>query len=124
MSQGESQLSHILHAAQRWANQTDEHSVEEHTGQITYLRELVESAMSEQGNSLPMHLLRSGIMRPLATLQRQLAYMVAQSMYQDPEQAALCAQAAPSNPAQPSWPWPALLTGPRPFQPAARLTLG
>ena len=98
MSQGESQLSHILQAAERWANETDEHSVEEHAGQITYLRELVESAMGEQGNSLPMHLLRSGIMRPLATLQRQLAYMIAQSMYQDPEQAALCA-GRPSNPA-------------------------
>ena len=101
MSQGESQLSHIIQAAERWANDTDEHSVEEHAGQITYLRELVEVAMGEQGNSLPMHLLRSGIMRPLATLQRQLAYMVAQSMYQDPEQAALCAQAAPRTPAQP-----------------------
>eukprot|EP00964_Phaeocystis_antarctica_P163867 scaffold140858_cov99-Phaeocystis_antarctica.AAC.1 len=60
--------------------------------------------MGEQGNSLPMHLLRSGIMRPLATLQRQLAYMVAQSMYQDPEQAALCAQAAPRT--QPIRPCP------------------
>ena len=117
MSQGESQLSHILHAAERWANQTDEHSVEEHTGQITYLRELVESAMSEQGNSLPMHLLRSGIMRPLATLQRQLAYMVAQSMYQDPEQAALCAQAAPRT--QPSPPGPGRLCWPGPA-PVAR----
>ena len=63
MSQGESQLSHIIDAAERWANETDEHSAEEHAGQITYLRELVESAMGEQGNSLPMHLLRSGIMR-------------------------------------------------------------
>ena len=104
MSQGESQLSHIIQAAERWANDTDEHSVEEHAGQITCLRELVETAMGEQGNSLPMHLLRSGIMRPLATLQRQLAYMVAQSMYQDPEQAALCAQAAPRI--QPSRPCP------------------
>jgi hypothetical protein len=104
MSQGESQLSHIIQAAERWASQTNEHSVEEHAGQITYLRELVENAMGEQGNSLPMHLLRSGIMRPLATLQQQLAYMVAQSMYQDPEQAALCAQAAPRI--QPSRPCP------------------
>ena len=103
MSQGESQLSHIIQAAERWANDTDEHSVEEHAGQITCLRELVETAMGEQGNSLPMHLLRSGTMRPLATLQRQLAYMVAQSMYQDPEQAALCA-GRPSNPAQPPVP--------------------
>ena len=95
MSQGEFQLSHIIDAAERCATQTDEHSVDEHTGQITYLRELVESAMEEQGNSMPMHLLKSGIIRPLATLQRQLAYMVAQSTYQDPEQAALCAQAAP-----------------------------
>ena len=59
MSQGESQLSHIIHAAERWASQTNEHSVEEHAGQITYLRELVQNAMGEQGNSLPMHLLRS-----------------------------------------------------------------
>ena len=87
------QLSHILHAAVRLANQVGERSVEEHTGQITYLRELVESAMSEQGNSLPMHLL-SGIMRPLATLQRQLAYMVEVRVYQDSDQAALCAPAA------------------------------
>ena len=121
MSQGESQLSHILHAAERWANQTDEHSVEEHTGQITYLRELVESAMSEQGNSLPMHLLRSGIMRPLATLQRQLAYMVAQSMYQDPEQAALRAQAAPRT--QPSPPGRGRLCWPGP-SPVARSPRG
>ena len=103
MSQGESQLSHIIQAAERWANDTDEHSVEEHTRQITLLRKLGQIAMGEQGNSLPMLLLRSGIMRPLATLQRQLAYMVAQSMYQDPEQAALCA-GRPSNPAQPPVP--------------------
>ena len=100
----EPQLSQIMRAAERWANQTDGRSVEEHTGQITYLRELVESAMSEQGNSLPMDLLSAGIMRPLATLQRQLAYMVEMRVYQDPDQAALCAPAAPRT--QPSPPGP------------------
>ena len=90
MSQGESQLSHILQAAERWANETDEHSVEEHAGQITYLRELVESAMGEQGNSLPMHLLRPGIMRPLATLQGQLDAAIAQVSHPPLEPAPEC----------------------------------
>ena len=89
-SQGESQLSYIMNAAERWANRTDEHSVNEHANQITYLRELVENAMQEQGNTMPIHLLRAGIMRPLAKLQCRLACLVSRRMYEDPEQAALC----------------------------------
>ena len=49
MSQGGSQLSHIIDAAERWANETDEHSAEEHAGQVT-CDECVESMVGEQGN--------------------------------------------------------------------------
>ena len=50
MSQGGSQLSRIIDAAERWANETDEHSVEEHAGQVS-CDERVESAVVEQGNN-------------------------------------------------------------------------
>ena len=50
MSQGGSQLSLIIDAAERWANETDEHSVEEHAGQVS-CDERVESAVVEQGNN-------------------------------------------------------------------------
>ena len=96
-------VGQLRREAEQWAKNTDEHSVVEHTAQITALRKLVSVAMGQQGNSLPNDLLRSGIMRPLAMLQRQLAHMVAQSMYQDPKQPALCA-GRPSNPAQPPVP--------------------
>ena len=56
MSQGESQLSHILHAAERWANQTDEHSVEEHTGQTNRgSEEPLRDAVLHTHDDVPKH---------------------------------------------------------------------
>jgi hypothetical protein len=93
MSQGEEQLHAIIQASTRWAQTTEPRKMlYENAEQIAYLRECL-----EKRPGLPHHLLKAGVMRTLATTQQQIAFMVSYGQYQDAEQAALCAQARPSN---------------------------